>query len=91
VIAAVFEAELSREQAQELARLMEEARPTRPAGVHVVSLLYDSGIGRLIAYWNDEETLNRYLAETPVPRGQELMRKVGAEPELRVVEVLDFG
>ena len=34
----------------------------------------------------------RYLADdAAVPRGQELMRKVGAEPELRVVEVLDFG
>ena len=75
----------------ELARLLEEARPTRPAGVHVVSLLYDDGIARLIAYWTEAEMLDRYLEETPVPRGQELMRKVGAEPEIRVVEVLDFG
>jgi hypothetical protein len=91
VIAVVFEAELSREQAEELARLMDEGRPTRPAGVQTASLLYDDGTARLIAYWQDEETLNRYLAETAVPRGQELMRKVGAEPTMRIVEVLDFG
>jgi hypothetical protein len=91
VIAVVFEAELSREQAEELARLMDEGRPTRPAGVQTASLLYDDGTARLIAYWQDEETLNRYLAETAVPRGQELMRQVGAEPTMRIVEVLDFG
>jgi hypothetical protein len=91
VIAVVFEAELSREQAEELARLMDEGRPTRPAGVQTASLLYDGGTARLIAYWQDADTLNRYLAETPVPRGQELMRRVGAEPTMRIVEVLDFG
>lgn len=91
MIAIVFEAELSRAQADELARLMEEGRSTRPAGVQTASLLYNGGIAQLIAYWSDDETLNRYLAETPVPRGQELMRKVGAEPEIRVTEVLEFG
>ena len=39
--AAIFEAALSSEQAAELARLMEEGRPTRPAGVLTVALLYD--------------------------------------------------
>ncbi|MDX6399046.1 MAG: hypothetical protein QOJ43_2454 [Gaiellaceae bacterium] len=91
MIAVVFEAELSRQQADDLAHLMDDARPTRPAGVELATLLYEEGTARLIAYWRDEETLNRYLAETAVPRGQELMRQVGAEPTMRIVEVLDFG
>jgi hypothetical protein len=91
VVAAVFEARMSREQAEQLARLMEEARPTRPAGVATASLLYEDGTGTLIAYWADRETLDAYLATADVPRGTELMRKVGVEPEMRVVDVLDLG
>lgn len=37
--AAIFEAELSAEQAADLARLMDEGRPTRPAGVVVAPAL----------------------------------------------------
>ena len=32
-----------------------------------------------------------YLATVDLPRGVELMRRVGVEPERRVVEVLEFG
>jgi hypothetical protein len=91
VIAIVFEAEMSRAQAVELAQLMDRGRPTRPAGVLTASLLYEDGVASLIAYWLDRDTLDRYLAVTPVPRGQELMRKVGVEPRVRVVEVLELG
>jgi hypothetical protein len=91
MVAAVFEASMTAEQAAELARLMDEARPTRPAGVITASLTLDDGVGRLTAYWRDRETLESYLAEAPVPRGTELMRKVGVEPEVRIVEVLDLG
>ena len=91
VVAAVFEAQMSAEQAQQLARLMEEGRATRPAGVLTASLLYEDGVGTLIAYWKDRETLDGYLATTEVPRGTELMRKVGVEPEMRIVDVLDLG
>jgi hypothetical protein len=91
VVAAVFEARMSREQAEQLARLMEEARPTRPAGVATAALLYEDGIGTLIAYWADRATLDAYLATADVPRGTELMRKVGVEPEMRIVDVLDLG
>ena len=55
------------------------------------ALLYEDGIGTLIAYWADRETLDAYLATADVPRGTELMRKVGVEPEMRVVDVLDLG
>ena len=41
--------------------------------------------------WRDAETLERYLAEAEVPRGVELMRKVGLEPEVRRFDVLDLG
>jgi hypothetical protein len=91
VVAAIFEAQMSANQAQQLAQLMEEGRATRPAGVRTASLLYEDGIGTLIAYWADRETLDAYLATAEVPRGTELMRKVGVEPEMRVVEVLDLG
>jgi hypothetical protein len=91
VVAAIFEAQMNSEQADELARLMDEGRPTRPAGVVTASLLYENGVGTLIAYWRDRETLDAYLATAAVPRGMELMRKVGVEPEMRVVDVLDLG
>lgn len=91
VVAAVFEAQMSAEQAQQLARLMEDGRATRPAGVLTASLLYEDGVGTLIAYWKDRESLDAYLATADVPRGTELMRKVGVEPEMRIVDVLDLG
>ena len=91
MVAAVFEARMSREQADELARLMAEGRPTRPDGVLTASLLYEDGVGRLIAYWKDRDTLDRYLSVTPVPRGAELMHKVGAEPAVKILPVLELG
>jgi quinol monooxygenase YgiN len=90
-VAAVFEARMSRDQAEELAELMAEARPTRPEGVVTAALHVEGDDVRLVAYWRDRETLDAYLATADVPRGVELMRKVGCEPEWRVVEVLDFG
>jgi quinol monooxygenase YgiN len=91
MVAAVFEARMSREQAERLAELMEEGRPTRPEGVLTAALLVDGDLVRLVAFWRDRETLEDYLATAAVPRGTELMRKVGVEPELRIVDVLDFG
>ena len=86
-----FEAVMSREQAVELARLMAEARPTRPDGVVTASLEYSDGRGRLVAVWHDRDTLDRYLAQAPVPRGTELMRKIGLEPEVTTFDVLECG
>ncbi len=86
-----FEAEMTRDQAERLARLMVEGRPTRPAGVLSATLEYRDGRGRLVAVWQDRDTLDRYLAETPVPRGTELMRKVGLEPEVTTFEILELG
>lgn len=82
---------MSREQAERLAVLMDEARPTRPAGVLTASLLYEDGVGTLIAYWEDRETVEAYLETAAVPRGTELMRKVGVEPRMRVVDVLELA
>lgn len=39
----------------------------------------------------DAETLDHYLAEAEVPRGTELMRKLGLEPDVRRFDVLDLG
>jgi hypothetical protein len=86
-----FEAEMTAEQAAELARLMEQARPTRPEGVVTALLEFTEGRGRLLAVWRNAETLDRYLAEADVPRGVELMRKLGLEPEVRRFDVLDLG
>jgi len=89
--AAIFEAELNAEQAADLARLMDQGRPARPAGVLTATLLYDGSVGRLVAVWRTRDALESYLAETAVPRGQELMRKVGAEPTITVVDVLEHA
>jgi len=86
-----FEADMTAEQAAQLAALMEEGRPTRPEGVVTALLEYADGHGRLLAVWRDAETLDRYLAEAAVPRGVELMRKIGLEPEIRRFDVLDLG
>jgi hypothetical protein len=87
-----FEAAMSRDQAAKLALLMVEGRPTRPAGVVTALLEYSDGRGRLLAVWKDRDTLDRYLSETPVPRGLELMRKVGLEPDRTTTfEILEYG
>jgi hypothetical protein len=91
MVAAIFEASMSLEQAGQLAELMREARPTRPTGVVTASLPVDGRRVQLVAFWKDRATLDEYLATASVPRGTELMRKVGVEPEMRVVDVLELG
>jgi hypothetical protein len=86
-----FEAPMTRDQAEQLAALMQEARPTRPSGVLKALLEFEDGRGRLVAVWKDRDTLDRYLAEVAVPRGTELMRQVGLEPEVRRFDVLELG
>ena len=91
MVAAIFEAKLSREQGEWLAELMKEGLATRPQGVLTAVLLVEGELTRLVAVWKDRDTLDRYLSTTPVPRGTELMRRVGAEPAVRLVEVLECG
>jgi quinol monooxygenase YgiN len=91
MVAAVFSARMSRDRAERLAGLMEEHRSTRPDGVVTATLLVDGEDVQLVAIWRDRETLEAYLASGAVPRGTELMRKVGVEPEVRIVDVLDLG
>ena len=86
-----FEAAMTPDQARKLARLMEEGRSTRPEGVVTALLEYRDGRGRLLAVWRDRDTLDRYLATAEVPRGTELMRKIGLEPTVTRVDVLDLG
>lgn len=82
---------MTAEQARELARLMEKHRPTRPAGVETALLEYADGNGRLVAVWKNAETLDAYLATGAVPRGTELMRMVGLEPEVRRFDILQIA
>jgi hypothetical protein len=89
-VAAVFEASMSREQVRSLAELMKTGRATRPAGVETAGLLVDGDVVRLVAFWKDRDTLDRYLS-TDIPRGTELMRRVGVEPKVRIVEVPELG
>jgi hypothetical protein len=91
MVAAIFEAPLSREQAERLVELMKEGKATRPAGVVNATLRYENGVASLVAVWRDRETLDRYLSMTPVPRGTELMRAVGVEPTVRIAQVLEYG
>ena len=86
-----FEAEMSREQAEQLARLMHETKSTRPTAVITASLEFRKGRGRIVAIWKDRDTLDRYLSEAQVPRGTELMRKVGLEPHVKTFDVLELG
>jgi hypothetical protein len=86
-----FEAEMAREQAEQLAGLMEKRRPTRPEPVLTALLEYSDGRGRLLAVWRDREARDRYLAETPVPHGTKLFRDLGLEPEIQTFDVLEFG
>lgn len=58
-VAAVFEARMSRGQAEELAALMQEGRPTRPAGVLTAALLVDGDLVQLVAVWRNRDTLDR--------------------------------
>jgi hypothetical protein len=88
VIAAIFEAQLTEEQAHRLVELMRETRPSRPEGVLNVSLLYERGEAQIVAIWRDRDDLERYLASS-TPRAKELMRRVGAEPTVRLVPVLE--
>jgi len=82
---------MGREQAERLAELMHEGRATRPEGVLTARLLVDGDLVRLVAFWKDRDTLDRYLSSARVPRGTELMRKVGVEPEVTIVDVLELG
>lgn len=91
MVAAIFEATMSRDRAEKLAELMREARPTRPENVITASLRVEGDEVQLVAYWRDRETFEAYLATVDVPRGVELMRKVGVEPSWRVVDVLELG
>jgi hypothetical protein len=89
MVAAIFEARMTRRQAEWLASLMAESRAARPTGVVSATLLYDNGLGKLIAVWRNRDTLDRYLSVTAIPRGVELMRQVGVEPSVRIVDVLE--
>jgi len=91
VIAAVFEARMGGEQAERLAQLMREGKATRPEGVLTAALMVDGELVRLVAFWTDRDAFDRHVATAGVPRGVELMRKVGVEPELRIVETLELG
>ena len=91
MVAAIFEATMSRGQVEQLAELMHEARPTRPEGVVTAALLVEGETVQLVAFWRDRETLDAYLTTVDVPRGVELMRKAGVEPEWRIVEAMELG
>ena len=82
---------MTAEQAAALARLMEEGRATRPEGVLAAMLAWEDGVGTLTAVWRDRETLDHYLSVAAVPRGTELMRRLGLEPAVRTFDLLEFG
>jgi hypothetical protein len=89
--AAVFEATMSSEQVDRLAELMREGLTTRPGGVVRAALLVDGERVQLVAFWRDRTALDDYLAAAGVPRGVELMRKAGVEPEVRILDVREFA
>jgi hypothetical protein len=82
---------MTAEQAERLATLMEEGITTRPAEVALATLHVAGSQVRLVAYWNSREALERYRATSPVLRGTALMREVGVEPTVTIVDVPAFG
>ena len=82
---------MTRDQAEQLAELMRQGRPTRPADVLTTALVVDDGTVQLLAFWPDRASFDRYMETAEVPRGTELMRKLGVEPEIRIVDVLELG
>jgi hypothetical protein len=89
--AAIFEARMTRDQATHLAQLISDAKPRRPPGVIDVRLYVEGDIGRLVSLWESREALEAYLAVADVPRGTELMRAAGLEPEVRIADVPEAG
>ena len=45
----------------------------------------------LVAYWETREALEAYLATGETPRGTAIMREVGVEPTVRIVDVPQFA
>ena len=86
-----FEAEMTRDQADRLARLMAEGRPTRPAGVLSATLKYPRGPGATRRRLARPRYARPLPLGAPVPRGTELMRKIGLEPEVETFDVLELG
>jgi len=91
VIAAVFEAKLTREQAEQLVELMRAGHATRPPAVISTALMLDGEDAQLIAFWPDRASYDAYVASVAAPRGVEFMRRVGAEPTVRIVDTLQLG
>ncbi len=89
MVAAIFSARADRDQAERLADLMRKGRDRRPEGVLTATLLYEDGVAQVVAIWPSKDALDQYLSVTPVPRGVELFRTIGLEPEFKVVEVLE--
>lgn len=91
MVAAIFQAEMNTEQAAQVAELMREHKETRPADVVLATLHVDGNQVALVAYWRSREALDAYLATGETPRGTALMREVGVEPTMRVVDVPQFA
>jgi hypothetical protein len=91
VVAAIFEAEMTREQADRLVGLMRENLGQRAPAVLGAMVFYENGKAQLIAVWESEEAWERYRSSVEEPRAAEFMREVGAEPTLRVVPVLEWA
>jgi hypothetical protein len=104
MVAAIFEAPMSREQADGLAKLMRDNLGQRAPEVLGAMLTWEPapptpppeqlsaalGTGRLTAVWESEEAWERYRSSVDVPRAAEYMRMVGAEPTLTVMPVLEW-
>ena len=91
MVAAIFEAEMDAERAARVAELMRQHKDTRPADVVLATLHVDGEHVALVAYWRSREALDAYLASGETPRGTALMREVGVEPTMRVVDVPQFA
>jgi alkylation response protein AidB-like acyl-CoA dehydrogenase len=91
VVAAIFEAKMTPEQAQRAAEVMREHIDIRSPAVVLAALHVDGEDVALVAYWESRAAFDAYLASVEVPGGIQIMRDAGVEPTVRVVDVPQFA
>ena len=67
VIAAIFEAKLSRDQAEQLVELMRRGSRVATGGGDLDGAMLDGEDAQLIAFWPDRESFDAYVASVPRP------------------------
>lgn len=90
-VAAAFDAKLSHERAEQLPRSMEDGGATRPREVALATRHVHGDYVLCCRLLEQLGSAGRVPARASTLRGTELMRRVGGEPTVTIVDVLAFG